>query len=76
MTDDLILLCCVENCLLFCPDNQKITKLIQELRQTFIIEKKLMLLLILEYNTTSYIASIGLKKMQGYMKHQQILANP
>jgi hypothetical protein len=73
MTDDLILLCCVENCLLFCPDNQKITKLIQELRQTFIIEKKLMLLLILEYNTTSYI---GLKKMQGYMKHQQILANP
>jgi hypothetical protein len=35
-----------------------------------------MLLLILEYNTTSYIASIGLKKIQGYMKHQQILANP
>jgi uncharacterized membrane protein len=36
--DDLILICYVDNCLLFCLDDQKITKLIQELKQTFILE--------------------------------------
>ncbi len=37
MRDDLILLCYVDGCLLFCPDDQMITRVIQELKQTFIL---------------------------------------
>jgi hypothetical protein len=36
--DDLILLCYVDDCLLFCPDDSKITNLVQELKRTFILE--------------------------------------
>jgi hypothetical protein len=38
MKDDLVLLYYVDNCLIFCPDDKKIAKLIQELKQTFILE--------------------------------------
>jgi hypothetical protein len=38
MKGDLILLCYVDDCLLFCPDGDKITNVIQELKQKFTLE--------------------------------------
>jgi hypothetical protein len=38
MRDNLILLRYVYDCLLFCPDERAITKVIQELKQTLILE--------------------------------------
>jgi hypothetical protein len=38
--DDLILLCYVNDCLIFCHDNSKIDSLIQNLRETFILSNK------------------------------------
>lgn len=36
--EDLVLLCYVDDCLIFCPDNGKITKVIDELKQQFKLE--------------------------------------
>ncbi len=36
--DDLVLLCYVDDCLIFCPDNGKITKVIHQLKQQFKLE--------------------------------------